>query len=115
VPGTNGFVGEFLVLLGSFETTPVLTLIATTSVIISAAYLLWAIQRILFNSLDKPENLHVSDLNRRELLLMAPLVAGIIWLGVYPAPVLRRMEVAAEKFVHHVESKSAVRTAVGGR
>jgi NADH-quinone oxidoreductase subunit M len=115
VPGTNGFVGEFLVLIGSFQTAPVLTLIATTSVIISAAYLLWAIQRILFNRLDKPENLHVSDLNRRELLLMAPLVAGIIWLGVYPAPVLRRMEVSAEKFVRQVESKSAVRTAAGGR
>ena len=115
VPGTNGFIGEFLVLIGAFRTTPVLTLIATTSVIISAAYLLWAIQRILFNSLDKPENAHVTDLNRRELLLMAPLVAGIIWLGVYPAPVLRRMEVAAEKFVRQVESKSAVRTAAGDR
>ena len=113
LPGTNGFIGEFLVLLGAFRTTPVLTLIATTAVIISAAYLLWAIQRILFNSLDKPENEHVPDLNRRELLLMAPLVAGIIWLGVYPAPVLRRMELASEKFVRQVESKSAVRTASG--
>jgi NADH-quinone oxidoreductase subunit M len=115
VPGTNGFVGEFLVLLGAFRTTPVLTLIATTSVIIAAAYLLWAIQRILFNSLDKPENEHVPDLNRRELLLMAPLVAGIIWLGVYPAPILRRMEPAAEKFVRQVEARSAVRTAAGER
>jgi NADH-quinone oxidoreductase subunit M len=115
VPGTNGFIGEFLVLIGSFRTTPVLSLIATTSVIISAAYLLWAIQRILFNSLDKRENEHVPDLNRRELMLMAPLVAGIIWLGVYPAPVLRRMEVSAAKFVRQVESKSAVRTAVRER
>ena len=113
LPGTNGFIGEFLVLLGAFRTTPVLTLIATTAVIISAAYLLWAIQRILFNALDKRENEHVPDLNRRELLLMAPLLAGIIWLGVYPAPVLRRMELASEKFVRQVESKSAVRTASG--
>jgi NADH-quinone oxidoreductase subunit M len=115
VPGTNGFIGEFLVLIGAFRTTPVLSLIATTTVITSAAYLLWAIQRILFNALDKRENEHVPDLNRRELLLMAPLVAGIIWLGVYPAPVLRRMEVSAEKFVRHVESKSAVRTAARER
>jgi len=84
-------------------------------VIIAAAYLLWAIQRILFNSLDKPENEHVPDLNRRELILMAPLVAGIIWLGVYPAPILRRMEPAAEKFVRQVEARSAVRTAEGER
>jgi NADH-quinone oxidoreductase subunit M len=114
LPGTNGFIGEFLVLLGAFRTTPVLTLIATTVVILAAAYLLWAIQRILFNPLDKPENAHMPDLNRRELILMAPLVAGIIWLGVYPAPVLRRMQVSSEKFVRQVESRSAVRTAARG-
>ena len=111
VPGTNGFIGEFLVLLGAFRTFPVLAVVASTSVIIAAAYLLWAIQRILFNPLDKPENEHVPDLNRRELLLMAPLVAGIIWLGVYPAPVLRRMQPAAEQFVRTVESRAALSTA----
>jgi NADH-quinone oxidoreductase subunit M len=105
VPGTNGFVGEFLVLIGSFRTQPMLSLIATTAVIISAAYLLWAIQRILFNPLDKPENEHVPDLNRRELAIMIPLVAAIVWLGVYPAPVLRRMEGAATKFVNTVDAR----------
>ena len=108
VPGTNGFIGEFLVLLGAYRTFPILSLIAATSVIIAAAYLLWAIQRILFNALDKPVNEHVPDLNRRELLLMAPLVAGIIWLGVYPAPVLRRMQPAAEQFVRIVETRAAM-------
>jgi NADH-quinone oxidoreductase subunit M len=108
VPGTNGFVGEFLVLIGSFRTQPILTVIATTAVIISAAYLLWAIQRILFNPLDKPENEHVSDLNRRELAIMLPLVAAIIWLGVYPAPVLRRMEGAAAKFVSTVDARRSM-------
>jgi NADH-quinone oxidoreductase subunit M len=117
VPGTNGFVGEFLVLVGAFRTFPVLTVIAATSVIIAAAYLLWAIQRILFNSLDRAENEQVSDLNRRELLLMAPLIAGIIWLGVYPAPVLRRMQPAAEQFVRLVETRAATTMAAlpGGR
>ena len=81
-----------------------LAVIATTGVIIAAAYLLWAIQRILFNPLDKPENEHMPDLNRRELALMLPLVACIVWLGVYPAPVLRRMEAAAEQFVSTVEN-----------
>jgi NADH-quinone oxidoreductase subunit M len=112
VPGTNGFVGEFLVLLGSFSTSPVLTVIATSSVIIAAAYLLWAIQRILFNSLDKLENQDVPDLNPRETLLMVPLLAGIIWLGVYPAPVLRRMQTSAEQFVKIVETRSAASTAL---
>ena len=106
LPGTNGFVGEFLVLLGAFKTAPIYTFIATTAVIFAAAYLLWAIQRILFNSLDKPENAHIADLNRRELAIMAPLVAAIIWLGVYPAPVLRRMEVAAERFVEVVQART---------
>jgi NADH-quinone oxidoreductase subunit M len=114
VPGTNGFVGEFLVLLGAFRTAPVYAVIATTSVIIAAAYLLWAIQRILFNALDKPENLHVPDLNRRELLLMAPLVAAILWLGIYPAPVLRRMQTAAEQFVRTVETRASATTAYVG-
>jgi NADH-quinone oxidoreductase subunit M len=105
VPGTNGFVGEFLVLIGSYRTQPIMAVIASTAVIISAAYLLWAIQRILFNSLDKPENEHIPDLNRRELAIMIPLVACIIWLGVYPAPVLRRMETAAERFVTTVNAR----------
>jgi NADH-quinone oxidoreductase subunit M len=103
LPGLNGFVGEFLVLVGSFKPYPVFTIFATTGVIFAAAYLLWAIQRILFNPLDKPSNEHIPDLNRRELFLMAPLVAVIIWLGVYPAPVLKRMETAAQALVTRVE------------
>ena len=117
VPGTNGFVGEFLVLLGAYRTYPVLAVISATSVIIAAAYMLWAVQRILFNPLDKPENEHIPDMNRRELLLMAPLVAGIIWLGVYPAPVLRRLQPAAEQFVRTVETRASMASVVlgGGR
>jgi NADH-quinone oxidoreductase subunit M len=110
LPGTNGFVGEFLVLVGSFKTYPVLATISATGVIFAAAYLLWAIQRILFNKLDKPENEHIPDLNRRELAILAPIVAAIIWLGVYPAPVLRRMESAAEALVTRVETQSQILT-----
>ena len=107
LPGTNGFVGEFLVLVGSFRTHPWLATIATTGVIFAAAYLLWALQRILFNALHRPENAHISDLNGREVALMLPLVVMIIWLGVYPAPVLRRMEPSARRFVQRVEAGRA--------
>src|SRR6476469_1067387 len=107
LPGTNGFVGEFLVLLGSFKDYPLLTVVATTGVIFAAAYLLWAIQRILFNPLDKPENANMPDLNRRELALFVPIIAVIIWLGVYPAPVLRRMETSSQALVTRMESASA--------
>jgi NADH-quinone oxidoreductase subunit M len=113
LPGTNGFVGEFLVLIGSFRTVPYHAMLATVGVIFAAAYLLWAIQRILFNSLDKPRNAALRDLNWRELALMAPLVACIIWLGVYPAPILRRTDRAAAAFVQEVEHGGGTRRVSG--
>jgi len=109
LPGTNGFVGEFLVLLGSFGPQPVATAIATTGVIFAAAYLLWAIQRILFNPLDQAENEKIPDLSLREILVLAPLLACILWIGVYPAPILRRTQASAQALV------SSVRGAGGAR
>ena len=103
LPGLNGFVGEFLVLLGSFERHPWATGLATTGVIFAAAYLLWATQRILFNKLDKLENEHLHDLTPRELWVILPLVAGMIWMGLYPQPVLSRMDEAAKRYVQLVE------------
>jgi NADH-quinone oxidoreductase subunit M len=102
LPGTNGFIGEFLVLVGSFTAYPFLTMFATTGVIFAAAYLLWAIQRILFNPLDKPENRHIPDLNWREIAIVTPLIVAIVWIGVYPAPILRRMEPASARLVEQV-------------
>jgi NADH-quinone oxidoreductase subunit M len=113
LPATNGFIGEFLVLIGAFKPYPVATAIATTGVIFAACYLLWAIQRILFNPLDKKENEHMTDLNWREMALMAPLVAVIIWLGFYPAPVLRRMEGASKALVTRVEQGAAMANNAG--
>jgi NADH-quinone oxidoreductase subunit M len=115
LPGTNGFVGEFLVLIGSFRTYPGLTIIATTGVIFAAVYLLWALQRILFNPLDKSENEHVPDLNRRELAMLVPLIAAIVWLGIYPAPVLRRMEGSAQLLVNRVERGSVTQVGQAGQ
>ncbi|MGH7507877.1 MAG: complex I subunit 4 family protein [Gemmatimonadales bacterium] len=106
LPGLNGFVGEFLVLLGSFGGHPWATGVATTGVILAAAYLLWALQRMIFNPLDKPENERLTDLTRRELAVMIPLLAGIVWLGLYPAPVLRRMEPATRRYVEAVQPKA---------
>ena len=112
LPSTNGFVGEFLVLTGSFRTHPYFTFFATTGVIFAAAYLLWAIQRILFSALDKPENEHITDLNARELTMMGVLVAAIFWIGIYPQPILSRMEPSAALFVQTVtHGQAAVRTA----
>jgi NADH-quinone oxidoreductase subunit M len=107
VPGTNGFVAEFLVMVGSFRTFPYATTIAAIGVILAAAYLLWALQRIIYNPLDKPENAGLTDLNWREIGLLTPILLAILWLGVYPAPVLRRMETSTTHFVQTVENRAA--------
>jgi NADH-quinone oxidoreductase subunit M len=99
VPGLNGFVGEFLVLLGSFGRHPWATSLATTGVIFAAAYLLWAVQRVLLGPLDNPANAGLKDLSARELCVILPLVAGMVWIGVYPRPILDRMEVSAQHYL----------------
>ncbi|MEK7380781.1 MAG: NADH-quinone oxidoreductase subunit M [Gemmatimonadota bacterium] len=104
LPGLNGFVGEFLVLLGSYQAYPMATIIATTGVIFAAGYLLWALQRMIFGPLDHEENKDLTDLTRRELAVLLPLIAGMIWLGLYPRPVLDRMEPATR---HYLEMTTA--------
>jgi NADH-quinone oxidoreductase subunit M len=103
LPGTNGFVGEFLVLLGAFRTQPWAAAIATTGVIFAAAYLLWALQRIIYQALDKPENEALTDLTSREYAILVPILAMILWIGVYPKPFLTRIERSVEDFVLRVE------------
>ncbi len=102
VPGTNGFVGEFLVLIGAFRTQPIAAVISATVIIFAAVYLLWALQRIIYNPLSKPENAALKDLNWREIGLLVPLIAAIFWLGFYPAPVLNRTHAAANRLVERM-------------
>jgi NADH-quinone oxidoreductase subunit M len=105
LPGTSGFVGEFLALVGTFQTHPWVALIATLGVIFAAYYMLPMVQRIVFNDLDKPENRNLPDLSRRELAVLAPLVALMIWMGVYPKPFLERMEVSVTELIERVETR----------
>jgi NADH-quinone oxidoreductase subunit M len=111
VPGTNGFVGEFLVLIGAFRTLPVASVISATVVIFAAVYLLWALQRIVYNPLAKPENAGLKDLNLREVGLLVPLIIGIFWLGLYPKPVLDRTHAAATRIVERVGGMPEANTA----
>ena len=111
LPGTNGFVGEFLVLLGAFPTYPRAAIVAATGVIVAAMYLLPALQRVIYNPLDKPENEQLRDLSPREIAVLVPLLACIVWIGVYPAPILRRMEPAAKNLVQSVRLDAATFTA----
>jgi NADH-quinone oxidoreductase subunit M len=114
LPGTNGFIGEFLVLIGSFGIYPWPTVIAAVGVIVAAMYLLRALQRVIYNKLDKPENEGLPDLSRRELAVLVPLVVLIIWIGIYPAPFLRRVETSAEALVEQVRGPQVESTMMHG-
>jgi len=105
LPSTNGFVGEFLVLIGAFRTYPVPATIAAAGVIVAAMYLLPALQRVIYNPLDKPENEKLADLSPRELAVLVPLIACIVWIGVYPKPILQRTEPAAQQLIQLVQDR----------
>jgi NADH-quinone oxidoreductase subunit M len=107
LPGTSGFVGEFLALVGTFQTHPWVALIATAGVIFAAYYMLPMVQRIFFNALDRPENQRLRDLSLREAVVLAPLVAGMLWMGVYPRPFLERAEVTLTELIETVERRSS--------
>ena len=101
LPGLNGFVGEFMILLGSFISgafSKVHAVLAATGVILAAVYMLWMFQRVMFGKLDKPENQALKDLNLREVIVLLPILLFIVWIGVYPKPFLSRIE----KSVNHV-------------
>src|SRR6266567_2634037 len=107
LPGTNGFVGEFLVLVGSFRTYPIATGLATTGVIVAAAYLLTALQRVIYNPLTDHENEKLTDLTPRELVVLVPLLVCILWVGIYPRPFLQRMEPAARALIDQMKPSAA--------
>ena len=102
LPGLNGFVGEFLTLLGAFAAHRWWAVVAAVGVIIAALYLLWAYQRV-FHGPAEGANAEISDLKLREGLLLAPFVVGIVFMGVYPKPVIDRMEPAVDALIEHVE------------
>ena len=105
LPGLNGFVGEFLVLVGSFLTRRWWAVIAAGGVILAALYLLWAYQRVFHGEVDD-DNKGFAELTWREGAVLAPLLALIVFLGVYPKPVLERMEPAVDRLITHVDLNS---------
>lgn len=113
LPGTSGFVPEFLVLLGTFRAHPWVALVAATGVIFAAFYMLPMVQRTVFNALDKPANRDLPDLNARELAVLVPLVAVILWIGIYPRPFLDRMEPAATRLLNDVNAARFVEAPAG--
>lgn len=110
LPGLNGFVGEFLILLGAFQSNMVYGVIAALGVIFAAVYMLWMFQRVMFGEITKEENKNLKDLSLREILVLLPLIFFIIQIGVYPKPFLSRMDASVKHLVAQVELKTGKRS-----
>jgi NADH-quinone oxidoreductase subunit M len=108
LPMLNGFVGEFLILIGTYLAAPVFAIIATSGVVLAAAYMLWMFRRVMFGPVDNPENRGLIDLGLREKVVMLALLIPIIWIGVYPNPLLRRIEPSVIELIRQLEVSRGV-------
>ena len=109
LPGTNGFVGEFLILMGAFESNlRWYAVFATTGVILAAVYMLWMFQRVMMGKITNPENEKLEDLSAREIVVMAPLLVFVFWIGFYPNTFLDKMNPSLENLLKHVKGKQQI-------
>jgi NADH-quinone oxidoreductase subunit M len=109
LPGTSGFIGEFLALVGTFKVNTNVALLATLGVILSAAYALWLYRKVIFGVIEKPSLVHIRDLGWRETVIFAPLVLLTILFGVLPQPVL---DLSAASVTQLVDNYQRALTAV---
>jgi len=108
LPMLNGFVGEFLILIGTYLAAPIFAVLATSGVVLAAAYMLWMFRRVMFGPVDNPENRGLIDLGLREKIVMMSMLIPIIWIGVYPNPFLRRIEPSVIELIRQVEARGGV-------
>jgi len=104
LPGTSGFVGEFLVLAGAFQVNTWVAALAATGVVLGAAYMLWLYRRVIFGKLVKKSLLTIADLSPREVAVFAPLVLAVLWMGVYPAPFLDVMHASVANLIDNYQT-----------
>ena len=108
LPMLNGFVGEFLILLGAFNANVTFAVVATSGVILSAVYMLWMYQRVIFGEVTNPKNKKLVDLDFREKLILLPLVALIFWMGIYSDSFLRKMDTSVNQVLQNLKSSAVV-------
>jgi NADH-quinone oxidoreductase subunit M len=104
LPGLNGFVGEVLILVGSFASSKVFGSLAALGMILGAVYMLWMYQRVFLGKLENPENASLKDIGLREKLILLPIVLVMLWIGVYSKPFLSRMEVSLRQVQQRIEN-----------
>jgi len=104
LPGTSGFIGEFLTLVGTFRVSIPVAVVATLGVILSAAYGLWLYRNVALGALDKPSLAGITDMSRREIAIFVPLIVTTLWFGFYPSPVLDLSAVSVAGLVQHYQS-----------
>ena len=105
LPGLNGFVGEFLILVGIFHTNLVYAAFAVTGIVLGAAYMLWLYQRTMFGEPTTPENQNMRDMNGLEVAYMLPLVILMFWIGLYPRPYLKLMQPTVNHYVEQMQER----------
>jgi NADH-quinone oxidoreductase subunit M len=105
LPGTNGFVGEFLILLGTWKANPGVAAVSALGVIFGAVYMLWMFQRVMFGPVKNEENRHLKDLSGREIAVLLPLIVAVFAMGVFPNFFFQKMEPSIARFVNR--SKAA--------
>jgi NADH-quinone oxidoreductase subunit M len=113
LPGLNGFVGEFLILLGAFRWDPTFAAFAASGVVLSATYMLWMFQRVNYGPVSNEKNAALADLRPREWLVIAPIVAAAILMGVLPNLFLRPIEPSVERILSHVQQSAPGRIQAG--
>jgi NADH-quinone oxidoreductase subunit M len=104
LPGTSGFVGEFLVLLGSFQISTWAAFLATTGTILSASYMLYLYRRVVFGKITRDDVRKMLDLSPREIAIFAPLIVIVLWMGIYPTSFLKPMQASVANLIERVES-----------
>jgi NADH-quinone oxidoreductase subunit M len=112
LPGLNGFVGEFLVLIGAFQVDRALAAFSTTGIIFAAVYLLWMYQRVMFGEVTVEANRRLTDLTPREWVVLAPVLVFIIWIGVHPITFTATTEASVQALIIQVQAKAAAATAL---
>ena len=111
LPGTSGFVGEFLVLTGVFQVNTTISLLATTGVVLGATYMLFLYRRVVYGELTKDDVKAMLDLNSREIVIFAPLVFVVMWMGIYPVPFLDVMNQSVTNLLNNYHADLATRAA----